>query len=133
MRSVLPFPPSVSLGYPRSCISHVLLYLNAKLSRPPEPSTCVSSEFQERRPGCQRNRPVTSAWLPHTFCVPASCLEDLSYPRESGWAVLWKMGDFLVSSQLYHHTHSDTAGHTDTHCTFSKPAHKCGLLSGSES
>lgn len=62
-----PFLPSFLffLRRPRSC-PHFFFFFSTCLpsflfSRPPEPNTCVSREFQERGPGCRRKQSVTSS------------------------------------------------------------------------
>lgn len=155
---ILPFPPflhfphSFSLRRPRSC-PHFFFGSTCLpsflFSRPPEPNTCVSGEFQERGPGCRRKQPVTSS-LPLGRYLTQPAFSPLLWRARAtpeivflegafaAHSVFRKLGTFLsllYCTHTFKHSWVNTAAHTDTktHCSLRKPVHKCGLLSGSES
>ncbi len=132
---ILPFPPflhffphSFSLRRPRSC-PHFFFSSTCLpsflFSRPPEPNTCVSSEFQERGPGCRRKQPVTSSlplgrYLTQPACLPllwrARATPEIEFLEGAFAAHSLYLGSWGLSYLFSTvHTHSNTAGWTQLH------------------
>lgn len=123
--SLIPF---LSAAHDPILTSPVLTCLPSFLfSRPPEPNTCVSSEFQERRPGCLRKQSVTSSlplvsYLTQPACLPSG--EPELPQRLCFWrglllhtlSLFRKLGTFLsLLYRTYTHIQTQLGAHSCTH------------------